>query len=79
MSKSVDRIIAAAKLHSRLPPSIEWEDEDGDGSVSIGEWRDVIGQEIKSIETILISIAELSDGRDPKDTRDALWKVIRDL
>ena len=55
------------------------DDTDGDGTVSIGEWKDAITVELKALKTYLETVAELSTGRDPEITKQAIFRVTKDL
>jgi len=81
MSATLDRILAAARAHSLRPSAEAWEvdDTDGDGTVSIGEWKDAITVELKALKTYLETVAELSTGRDPEITKQAIFRVTKDL
>lgn len=58
MSAALDRIIAAVRTHSIVPPTIELHDADSDGSVSIGQWKDAINVELKAVKSHLLRCAK---------------------
>jgi hypothetical protein len=61
MGAACDRIVAAVRRKSIVPATIDLLDEDSDGSVSIGEWKDAINVELKTLREKIRHHADLLD------------------